>query len=713
MKKIPLRWKISLLPAALMLSLVVAVLWLGEQILEDRLWVDAEARAQQAANLLAGRLSRTLDRRVEELRLVAGLPELREPAADESVRAALDRALRFSPYFVWLGLRDAHGGLIQSTGEPPTTLLPLAASSEPGRTALRFGGVVLDPAFSASQRQGLAQSYLDLALRAAGPDRRTREVAGRIAWRNLEELRDDPRDDDPDRGVLKLVLVAGRELMMAEDVAPVWRQAIVQTDAAVAGQAASRHVVERDGEALMMVPATVPVSAGGTPLPWRVYAVQDAAGIVAPVAQWNRTVMLSGVLAAGLIGVAGYLLALRLQTPYRPFLEAIAKRVREQPAEGGRALTRHLDAITQELGASPEITSLQERATGVLDQLVEGAQRLRAVLEQIPAGVLLINPNGLLVFSNRAADDLLQLGVAHRTQSFALGFSDAQTRERLQQMFDGTLDGDEGHTAALRLNDGSSRWCQLRPARLTDSDGGRQGVLLVVQDVGREVGAEQALLRYQHELQSLAQQLLTQEKLTTARLAQALHDQLGQTLAALSLCLDAALPAGSALTAGQPAQRARELSSQAIREVRGVLIGLRPPLLDEQGLVAALDNEVALQAERHAEIDILVEHDVNPQHRWPSDVEYAAFMITREALGNALLHAEASVVRVTLQSSDSGLSVEVEDDGRGLPDGRLSVRPGHFGVVGMRERAAAIGARFEIGSTQNAGVVVRFDWRSA
>jgi len=546
MKKIPLRWKISLLPAALMLSLVVAVLWLGERILEDRLWLDAEARAQRAANVLAGRLSRTLDRRVAELRLVANLPELREPQADEGAQAALERALRFSPYFVWLGLRDAHGALTQSTGEPPSTLPTLSPTKGMADTALRFGGIVLDPAFSASQRQALDQSYLDLVLSAGSRTRRPLEVAGRIAWRNLEELRDDPLDDDPNGAVLRLVLVAGAELWMAEDLAPAWRQAILQSDAEVAGRARSRHVIERGGEALMLVPAAAAVSAAGQALPWRVYAVQDAAGIVAPVAQWNRTVMLSGVLAAGLIGVAGYLLALRLQTPYRPFLEAIAKRVREQPAEGGEALTRHLDAITQELGASPEVSSLPEPATGVLDQLVEGAQRLRAVLEQIPAGLLLINTSGLLVFSNRAADEMLQLGVAHRNQPFPLGFADRETSDRVQQLFAGTPQGDEALVASLRLNDGSLHWCQLRSASLTDSRGRRQGVLLVVQDVGTQVHAEEALLRYQHELQSLAQQLLTQEKLTTARLAQALHDQLGQTLAALSLCLDAARPAGPA-----------------------------------------------------------------------------------------------------------------------------------------------------------------------
>ncbi|HEY0879512.1 MAG TPA: response regulator, partial [Zeimonas sp.] len=228
---------------------------------------------------------------------------------------------------------------------------------------------------------------------------------------------------------------------------------------------------------------------------------------------------------------------------------------------------------------------------------------------------------------------------------------------------------------------------------------------------------EQALARYRGDLSDLAQRMMDTEKATTRQLAQMLHDQLGQTLTAIRLGFDAVFAGCGATTAAstaaqQQASRVSALIDQAVREVRQVLVTLRPPLLDEQGLLAALDNE--LRAHPLGREDVELRLEPKPRIfrvRWPSDVEYAAFMIAREALANALRHANPHRVGVSIDGDEDSLRLRVADDGSGIPFD--TSRPGHLGIVGMRERALAIGARFALESTPGKGTAVRLEWSRA
>lgn len=243
---------------------------------------------------------------------------------------------------------------------------------------------------------------------------------------------------------------------------------------------------------------------------------------------------------------------------------------------------------------------------------------------------------------------------------------------------------------------------------------GRLTLTAILRDVTPRVRAQTELLRYQYELSELAQQLMSQEKITTRRLAQALHDQLGQTLAALRLAFDLQQVAEPALASGERGQRIGALIDQAIGEVRRVLVDLRPPLLDDSGLVAALDNELRTRQPDAHGTDLLLEADAGlAARRWPPDVEYAAFMVAREALNNALRHAGATLVRVVLEETARGFTLDVVDDGAGLPPDAERARPGHLGMVGMRERALAIDARFEVGTAPGGGTRARLQWEEA
>lgn len=238
----------------------------------------------------------------------------------------------------------------------------------------------------------------------------------------------------------------------------------------------------------------------------------------------------------------------------------------------------------------------------------------------------------------------------------------------------------------------------------------------IARDVTQRAQAEQALALYRQELTELTRKLMEQEKLTSRRIAQSLHDRLGQTLAALRLSFDALEAAAQherPATQQRQAERLGRLIDQAVAEVRQTLTALRPPLLEEQGLLAAFDNELRERAGDREDVRLRMEADeVDEGMRWPPDVEYAAFMIGREALANALQHADAALVRLRVSGDGQRLQLQVIDDGRGIEPGVRHGRPGHLGMVGMRERALAIGGSCTVSRGDEGGTVVHLEWEA-
>jgi signal transduction histidine kinase len=137
-----------------------------------------------------------------------------------------------------------------------------------------------------------------------------------------------------------------------------------------------------------------------------------------------------------------------------------------------------------------------------------------------------------------------------------------------------------------------------------------------------------------------------------------------------------------------------------IADVRRLVYGLRPPALDELGLIGGLRAAAdALEVAGGFEITI---DAPDPLLELPAAVEAAAFRIASEAMTNAARHARATCCRVTVGVA-GGLSIEVRDDGAGLPE---RMRAG-VGILGMQERAAEVDGAVEIAAGAGGGTVVR------
>jgi signal transduction histidine kinase len=189
------------------------------------------------------------------------------------------------------------------------------------------------------------------------------------------------------------------------------------------------------------------------------------------------------------------------------------------------------------------------------------------------------------------------------------------------------------------------------------------------------------------------------------RLARDLHDGPAQTLAAALFGVDLAVSAldRAPATARDELLAARALVRDALDDVRALMAGLRPRLLEQRGVVAALNGLAAMPPLWGTEV--LVETEgIGPGERLPADVELALFRISQEAVSNARRHGSASRVRVSLAVRPGVAELLVVDDGRGfLWEPEFGWSSKGEGLPGMRERAELLGGTLRVESAPGAG----------
>lgn len=216
----------------------------------------------------------------------------------------------------------------------------------------------------------------------------------------------------------------------------------------------------------------------------------------------------------------------------------------------------------------------------------------------------------------------------------------------------------------------------------------------------REAAEAQAagLLAHNREL---AQQLIAAQEAERQALARELHDELGQRCSAI-------LVETAALRRGATDDRAALLGAAARADiaaqglyllVRDLLRRLRPDQLDDLGLVAALQALCEAWEERSGVACIF--HHEGLDEALPDRLNITVYRLVQESLTNVMRHAQASRVRVSLTRSAHGLSLVVDDDGRGMDPLRTTRG---LGLLGARERAAVAGGRLEIHSAPGAGL---------
>ena len=193
------------------------------------------------------------------------------------------------------------------------------------------------------------------------------------------------------------------------------------------------------------------------------------------------------------------------------------------------------------------------------------------------------------------------------------------------------------------------------------------------------------------------------------RLALELHDVVSQKLFSVMLTAEAAATQmdRDLVAARGQIERVRELAREALDELRTLILGLRPPELERDGLEGALRKEVEMIGAVHGtNVELQIEPGFSIE---TGDREAALLRIAHEALHNAVRHARAEHVTVRVGGTAGGLVVEVTDDGVGFDPDRPDLRSMHLGLTSMEERARELRGRLRIHSEPGTGTTVRIE----
>jgi len=254
--------------------------------------------------------------------------------------------------------------------------------------------------------------------------------------------------------------------------------------------------------------------------------------------------------------------------------------------------------------------------------------------------------------------------------------------------------------------DGSVIHCEWYNSSLRDAGGKLRSILSLVLNVTERKQAAQALGLANRQLQQLSLDLLRTQDDERRRIARELHDGTSQILAALSLNLNRLQnshidpPRKQALLT-----ESIELAAASSREIRTVTYLLHPPLVDEVGLVSALQTYTESFNQRTGiHIELVIPSDFS---RLDVALEMALFRIVQEGLANVHRHSGSSLAIIRLEKNSTDVRLVLQDQGGGLPAGmKADVFVGFgVGLLGMRERAEQLGGRLEITST-DAGTTV-------
>ncbi|HET9223792.1 MAG TPA: GAF domain-containing sensor histidine kinase, partial [Roseiflexaceae bacterium] len=214
--------------------------------------------------------------------------------------------------------------------------------------------------------------------------------------------------------------------------------------------------------------------------------------------------------------------------------------------------------------------------------------------------------------------------------------------------------------------------------------------------------------------QQLLRQLHRAQEQERRRIALVLHDEIGQALTALKLALEVAHDDPNLARSSGALDESITMVAELLQQVRGLALDLRPSVLDDLGLVAALRSYLDRQAQRAGLEGTFGVEGRQVQRletaRLPHAVEIACFRAAQEALTNVLRHAQARHVSVVLRADDTAVTLVICDDGIGFDLDAVQARAiagGSMGLLGMQEQVALAGGQFAITAAPGHGTCIQ------
>ena len=386
---------------------------------------------------------------------------------------------------------------------------------------------------------------------------------------------------------------------------------------------------------------------------------------------------------------------------------AIAARILSNQLASAEAFGHTHDALTRQEVALADTDAALERVRQANESLRRSEEHLRLVFDAAVDGFVELDHRSQVLRANDAfaemisLDPLALIGMSWTAIAAAVDGADPA--------FVGLLQG--GH-AAIDRSDGLTLSLESTASQIP-TDPPR--TLLLVRDVSAAKVADQTIRSLFHFLQDRDEDRTRLLRRSNAaieqernRIARDLHDGPVQGVSAATLSLEAALlmiKAGDVERGTEVLVKIREELAGEADALRRLMAGLRPPVLEERGLIPALRETLSRFG---ADTGVVTSFEGALKRSVPRDVETLAYRVVQEALSNVGKHAAAASVTVLVSAEGGQLRIEVEDDGRGFEtnQARDYLRSGRVGLASMRERVELASGTFTLRSTPGRGTAV-------
>jgi len=345
------------------------------------------------------------------------------------------------------------------------------------------------------------------------------------------------------------------------------------------------------------------------------------------------------------------------------------------------------------------------------------ADEMHDLYQNAPCGYHSTDPDGVVIQINDT--ELRWLGYQREEIVRRIRLTDllpAEARAEFESAFEALKRGARVRDLQIEMQrrDGSAFPILLSATAVTDGSGQFLRSRASVFDISRRRHAEEEARGYARRLKAMSQRAVEAQEAERRRIAHELHDSMGQTLTALNINLNIIkgrlAPAPDAVIASRLADSLK-LVEATVDNTRRVIADLRPAVLDDYGLAAAL-RWYAEQFSARTGVAVRV-FGQDPRPRLASTVEATLFRIAQESLTNVAKHAAAREARVLLETRDGRFFLSVVDDGRGFDPARLRCPDNShgWGLMIMRERADADGGELHVESAPGQGTRVVIEMR--
>jgi len=365
----------------------------------------------------------------------------------------------------------------------------------------------------------------------------------------------------------------------------------------------------------------------------------------------------------------------------------------------------HLSSIMRRIGVL-----VQRRRSE--DALRDSEERFRLLVDGArDYAIYMLNPEGFIMSWNAGAERLKGYSGAEIIGShFSLFYSDEDValdrpRHELKvALLSGRFEAEGWHIR----KDGSRFWANTIIRPLRDGHGRLMGFAKITRDLSERKEAHERLQAYAGQLHQLSRRLMEAQERERRHLASELHDEIGQVLTVIKIGLQRMQDSGEREDVSALFTDNIAAIDHALARVRNMSLDLRPSMLDDFGLIAAL----RWYGERHSRATGIKVNLIMPEEidRLPPELETICFRVAQEALTNVFRHARADHVELMLLMDEASLVLRVSDNGIGFDVSRLEKPDAHkrsFGLFSMRERVALIGGWLKIDSGPQRGTTLQ------